>query len=54
MSMATELAEGKIVKREAISDKEVLLHVQSESRDTAWKVRMQKVGSSWKLADLNP
>jgi hypothetical protein len=54
MSMATELAEGKIVTREAISDKEVLLHVQTESRDTAWKVRMQKVGSSWKLADLNP
>ena len=54
MSMATELAEGRILKKEALSDHEVLLHVQPETRDTAWKVRMQKVGSSWKLADLNP
>ena len=54
MSMATELAEGKIVKKEALSDTEVLLHVQPETRDTAWKVRMQQVGSSWKLEELNP
>jgi hypothetical protein len=54
MSMATELAEGKIVKREALSDNEVLLQVQPQARDTAWKVRMQKIGTSWKLAELNP
>ncbi len=54
MSMASELAGGKILKKEAISDNEVLLQVQPEARDTSWKVRMQKVGSSWKLAELNP
>jgi hypothetical protein len=54
MSMATELAGGTIVKREALSDNEVLFQIQPEARDTSWKVRMQKVGSSWKLAELTP
>jgi len=54
MSMATELSGGKILKKEAISDNEVLLQVQPEARDIPWKVRMQKVGTSWKLAELNP
>jgi hypothetical protein len=54
MSMATELAGGKILKKEALSDNQVLLHVQPEGRDNSWEVRMQKVGSSWKLAELHP
>jgi hypothetical protein len=54
MSMATELAGGKILKKEVLSDNQVLLHVQPEGRDNAWEVRMQKVGSSWKLAELHP
>jgi hypothetical protein len=52
--MAIELGEAKVVERQVLSDEEVLLYVQPEGKESPWKVRMQKIGSNWKLAELVP
>jgi hypothetical protein len=52
--MAIQLGEAKVVERQVLTDDQVLLYVQPEGKDSPWKVRMQKIGGNWKLAELVP
>jgi hypothetical protein len=52
LSVASQLAGATILKKEVLSGDQVLLHVQPTGSNGSCKVRMQKVGSTWKLADF--
>jgi hypothetical protein len=52
MSMATQLAGARILKKETLSDDQVLLYVQPEGKNGPCRIQMQRVGNSWKLAGL--
>ncbi len=54
LGVAAQLATAKILHKEVTSDGQILLEVQPEGKETHWKVRMQKSGENWKLAELVP
>jgi hypothetical protein len=52
LGVAAQLAGGTISKKEVLSGDQVLLYVQPTARNDSCKVWMQKVGSTWKLANF--
>jgi hypothetical protein len=52
LSVATQLNGAKILKKEVVSSDEVLLYVQPEGRNGSCKVKMQRMGDTWKLAGV--
>ncbi len=53
MQMGSELAAGQLVKKEALSEREVILYLRVAGRDNPWQARMQNLGGAWKLAGLS-